>query len=99
MIVGRPAVTTTADLTVPERVLLFCVDTEWQKAGITGATTTIALTKQGRAALTSLVRRGVAPEDLSFCLASVPDGRPAAVALYPLAASLLAFPDRFGMRQ
>jgi hypothetical protein len=60
-------------LTVPERLLLFCVasDTDWQKAGITGATITamvvkglidrdaagrIALTEQGRAALAALLK-------------------------------------------
>jgi hypothetical protein len=34
-------------LTVPERVLLFCVasGTEWQKAGITGATVTAMVVK------------------------------------------------------
>jgi hypothetical protein len=65
MMVGRKSETAAADLTVPERVLLFCVasGTDWQKAGVTGATITamvvkglidrdaagrIALTKQGR---------------------------------------------------
>jgi hypothetical protein len=59
-------------LTVPERILLFCVasKTEWEWAGITGATVTtvvvkgliqrdaggeLTLTKQGRAVLAALL--------------------------------------------
>jgi hypothetical protein len=62
-----------AALSVPERMLLFCIasDTDWQKAGITGATITAmvvkglvdrdtagrpTLTEHGRAALASLVK-------------------------------------------
>jgi hypothetical protein len=35
-------------LTVPERLLLFCVasDTDWQKAGVTGATITAVVVKR-----------------------------------------------------
>jgi hypothetical protein len=61
-----------AILTVPERILLFCVAsaTEWERAGVTGATVTamvvrglierdsggrLALTKQGRAVLATLL--------------------------------------------
>ena len=61
-----------ADLSTPERVLLFCVasGTEWERAGVTGSTVTamivrgllqrdplgqLSLTKDGRAALKSLV--------------------------------------------
>jgi hypothetical protein len=62
-------------LTIPERILLFCVasDTDWEHAGITGATVTtmvirgligrdagnrLALTDQGRAALDALLAKG-----------------------------------------
>ena len=62
-----------AALSVPERMLLFCIasDTDWQKAGITGATITAmvvkglvdrdtagrpTLTEHGRAALASLLK-------------------------------------------
>jgi hypothetical protein len=36
-----------AELTVPERVLLFCVasETEWAQAGVTGATVTMMLVR------------------------------------------------------
>jgi hypothetical protein len=46
-------------LTVPERLLLFCVasDTDWQKAGVTGATITAVVVKR-------LVDRGTAPLEL-----------------------------------
>jgi hypothetical protein len=63
-----------ADLSIPERILLFCVasDTEWQRAGVTGATVTsmivrgliqrdplgrLSLTKQGRAVLDALLTK------------------------------------------
>ena len=59
-------------LSIPERFLLFCIasKTEWERAGITGATVTamvikglierdaagkLTLTKQGRAALAALL--------------------------------------------
>jgi hypothetical protein len=65
----RPA----TDLSIPERVLLLCMasDTEWELAGITGATVTaliirglierdaasrLALTEQGRAVLAAIGR-------------------------------------------
>jgi hypothetical protein len=61
-----------AELSVPERVLLFCVasETEWERAGITGAVVTsaivrgliqrdplgqLSLTKEGRAAFQQLI--------------------------------------------
>jgi hypothetical protein len=61
-----------AALSIPERLLLFCIAsrTEWERAGITGATVTVAvirgliqrdpagelaLTKQGRAVLAALM--------------------------------------------
>jgi hypothetical protein len=61
-----------AALGIPERILLFCIasHTEWQRAGITGATATamvvrglivrdaageLTLTKQGRAVLAALL--------------------------------------------
>jgi hypothetical protein len=67
-------VVTGADLSVPERVLLFCVasGTEWERAGVTGATVTamivrglverdtgnrLTLTEQGRATLMALIGR------------------------------------------
>ena len=73
MMVARSLGSIAADaLTVPERVLLFCVgsSTDWQTAGITGATVTmlavkglvdrdavgkLTLTEQGRAALDALL--------------------------------------------
>jgi hypothetical protein len=41
----KGAASIAADLTTPERVLLFCVasGTEWAQAGITGATATMIL--------------------------------------------------------
>jgi hypothetical protein len=65
MMVGRRSETAAADLTVPERVLLFCVasGTDWQKAGITGATITASEPKHTirppctRALRESLTRR------------------------------------------
>jgi hypothetical protein len=61
-----------ATLRIPERILLFCIasKTDWEHAGITGATVTamvirglierdaageLALTKQGRAVLAALL--------------------------------------------
>jgi hypothetical protein len=61
-----------AALSIPERILLFCVAsaTDWERAGITGATVTamlvrglierdtrgrLSLTKQGRAVLAALL--------------------------------------------
>jgi hypothetical protein len=63
-----------ADLSIPKRILLFCVasDTEWERAGVTGATVTsmivrgliqrdplgrLFLTKQGRAGLAALLSK------------------------------------------
>ena len=68
----KGALTIAAELSVPERVLLFCVasDTEWARAGVTGATATamvvrglverdggdeLRLTKEGRAVLEALL--------------------------------------------
>jgi len=61
-------------LSIPERVLLFCVasDTDWEHAGITGTTVTamivrgliqrdaglLRLTKEGRAVLAALLAKG-----------------------------------------
>jgi hypothetical protein len=41
------AVTAPADLSTPERVLLFCVasGTEWERAGVTGATVTAMIVR------------------------------------------------------
>jgi len=77
MSLARPSVEPFFDshaeaLSVPERILLFCVTskTEWERAGITGATVTamvvkgliqrdaageLTLTKQGHAALAALL--------------------------------------------
>jgi hypothetical protein len=76
----RPAKSTAADaatpaLNIPERLLLFCVasGTDWEHAGITGATVTamvvrgmiardagggLTLTPQGRAAFDALLAKG-----------------------------------------
>jgi hypothetical protein len=42
-----PARTLPADLSVPERMLLFCVasSTEWERAGVTGATVTAMIVR------------------------------------------------------
>jgi hypothetical protein len=67
------------NLTVAERVLLFCIasGTDWQKAGVSGATVTavvvkglierdraarLTLSEQGRAALAALLKNGNPPE-------------------------------------
>jgi hypothetical protein len=61
----KDASTIAAELTVPERVLLFCVasDTEWAQAGITGATATAMLV------------RGFVERDAGGRLALTPQGR------------------------
>jgi hypothetical protein len=43
----QPEVVTGSDLSVPERVLLFCVasGTEWERAGVTGATVTAMIVR------------------------------------------------------
>jgi hypothetical protein len=97
-----------AALRTQERILLFCAAslTEWQRAGITGATVTamvikglvernaagkLALTKQGRAVLATLLmaedelnpgkgfRRSITVPNSAACIVSggrVPKGRP-----------------------
>jgi hypothetical protein len=52
----RKLETIAAGLTVPERVLLFCVasSTSWQKAGVTGET----LTTMGKRGSSNAMRRG-----------------------------------------
>jgi hypothetical protein len=61
----KGAPTIAAELSVPERVLLFCVasGTEWAQAGVTGATATAMLVR-------SLVERDAAER-----LELTPDGR------------------------
>ena len=69
----RPAKAAAAPvLSIPERVLLFCVasDTDWEHAGITGTTVIVRgliqrdpagrlwLTKEGRAVLAALLAKG-----------------------------------------
>jgi hypothetical protein len=71
---AKPPTTETiaAELTVPERVLLFCLasDTNWVKAGVTHSTallvrnlverdhaTDFVLTDQGRSVLDALIRK------------------------------------------
>jgi hypothetical protein len=43
----QPEFAAGADLSVPERVLLFCVasGTEWERAGVTGATVTVMIVR------------------------------------------------------
>jgi hypothetical protein len=47
MRIGRKPETIAAGLTMPERVLLFCVASgrDWQKAGVTGETVTVMVVK------------------------------------------------------
>jgi hypothetical protein len=54
-----------ADLSTPERILLFCLasGTEWTEAGITGAT------------VTAMVVRGLVDRDAAGRLVLTPDGR------------------------
>jgi hypothetical protein len=61
----KGASTIAAELTVPERVLLFCVasGTEWARAGITGATAT------------AMVVRGLVERDSGDELMLTKDGR------------------------
>jgi hypothetical protein len=49
----RSTATTATDLSTPVRVLLFCVasDTEWEQAGITGATVTAMMKDTEREAI------------------------------------------------
>jgi hypothetical protein len=62
---------TAAELSVPERVLLFCVasGTEWAQAGVTGATATAMLV------------RGLVERDAAGRLELTPQGRAALDAL------------------
>jgi hypothetical protein len=54
-----------ADLSTPERILLFCVasGTQWAQAGVTGAT------------VTAMVVRGLVDRDAAARLELTPDGR------------------------
>jgi hypothetical protein len=52
-----------ADLSTPERILLFCLGTEWAQAGVTGAT------------VTAMVVRGLVDRDAAARLELTPDGR------------------------
>jgi hypothetical protein len=54
-----------ADLSMPERILLFCLasGTEWAEAGVTGAT------------VTAMVVRGLVDRDAAARLVLTPDGR------------------------
>jgi hypothetical protein len=54
-----------ADLSTPERILLFCLasGTEWAEAGVTGAT------------VTAMVVRGLVDRDAAARLVLTPDGR------------------------
>jgi hypothetical protein len=54
-----------ADLSTPERILLFCLasGTEWAEAGVTGAT------------VTAMVVRGLVDRDAAARVVLTPDGR------------------------
>jgi hypothetical protein len=54
-----------ADLSTPERILLFCLasGTEWAEAGVTGAT------------VTAMVVRGLVDRDAAARLVLTPNGR------------------------
>ena len=67
----KPAAAVAGELTVPERVLLFCVasGTEWAEAGVTGATATAMLV------------RGLIERDASDRLTLTKDGRSVLAAL------------------
>jgi len=54
-----------ADLSTPERILLFCLasGTEWAQAGVTGVT------------ITQMVVRGLVERDAAERLVLTPDGR------------------------
>jgi hypothetical protein len=54
-----------ADLSTPERILLFCIasGTQWAQAGVTGAT------------VTAMVVRGLVDRDAAERLELTPDGR------------------------
>jgi hypothetical protein len=60
-----------ADLSTPERILLFCLasGTEWAQAGVTGAT------------VTAMVVRGLVDRDTAGRLGLTPDGRAVLAAL------------------
>ena len=68
---SEPAAAVAGELTVPQRVLLFCVasGTEWAEAGVTGATATAMLV------------RGLIERDASDRLTLTKDGRSVLAAL------------------
>jgi hypothetical protein len=70
---AKAAAHTTPALTIPERILLFCVasGTEWERAGITGST------------VTNMIVRGLIQRDPTARLWLTKDGR---VALHALLA-------------
>jgi hypothetical protein len=68
---SEPAAVVARELTVPERVLLFCIasGTEWAQAGVTGATATAMLV------------RGLIERDARHRLTLTKDGRSVLAAL------------------